>query len=398
MITYVASSTSANPADAVLDVAVRLRAQGLVAARAPVAFALCFASHELVGPGAHHGPLHSALRDTLADIPFVGFVGRSAFHGQRIPERQAGLAVLVVVDDRPGAQAAELRHALLGDFGMLTASGLLVDAPFARTRFVALHGPAASGAGNILGEVTEVGGDIVGAVAARPMRHLLPGATMLSTTSVEVVAMSADLARRIGPRRKVTAASDEAILKLNGVPALATLVEDLPEKLRRRVGSLAHALFVAVDDANDDDADDLEAFFAANAAVGDEDGALLAVTGLDAESGAISVADRPRIGATIRFALRDAATARGVLDRGLATLETTLRGRPPLALIVFSSSSRDEEFLGAPLWDVTRVLSRFGPDVPVVGCTTHGELVARGGVATALSESVVVAALLPAGR
>jgi small ligand-binding sensory domain FIST len=401
VLTYVASSTSTSPVDAVLDIAARLRAQGLEPARAAAAFGLCFVAQALIEDGASssspssppsapglHSALHAALGDLLGPIPFLAFVGRSAFHDQRIPEAHAGLVVFVVVDDRPGARAAEVRHGLLHEHGMQTAAPLLVDRPFARARFAAINGGAAVGAGSVLAELDEAGGVVVGSVVGRPLRHLLPGVAVLSTASVNLVVAVTDAARRLGPRRAITAAHDNALVTLEGQPALGALLADLPAAWRRRVGSLGDALFAAVD-AGEADGEDGD-----GEAGGDD--VLRAVTGFDPPRGAVALAERPPTGGAVTFALRDAAAARAALEECLTALDEALRDQPPLAFVVFGSAARDAGFLGAPLWDVTRVLSRFGPDIPVVGCTGRFEVAPRGAGLAALSHSLVVAALLPA--
>jgi small ligand-binding sensory domain FIST len=52
--------------------------------------------------------------------------------------------------------------------------------------------------------------------------------------------------------------------------------------------------------------------------------------------------------------------------------------------------------LGAPLWDVTRVLSRFGTDVPVVGVTQAGELARLGGSTLVMGHTAVISAVIAA--
>jgi small ligand-binding sensory domain FIST len=155
------------------------------------------------------------------------------------------------------------------------------------------------------------------------------------------------------------------------------LLADLPESLRSRLGGLGGALFCSFD-------------------VDDGDAAVVrGVTGVDPGSGAVVVAERPRVGTEVAFSLRDQGAARDDLEAALAGLEDALDGRAPLAFVVFSSTARDSSLFGAPLWDVTRVLSRFGHDAPVVGCTSRLEIARLGRRAVALSQSVVVAALLP---
>src|SRR5689334_13723350 len=92
-----ASSSSSLPADAVLEVGVRLRALGFDAHAQPMkaasSSALVFATTHLArDPQA----LSGALRDLLGPVPFVGFVGASAFHDVRLREKKPALVVLVL--------------------------------------------------------------------------------------------------------------------------------------------------------------------------------------------------------------------------------------------------------------------------------------------------------------
>jgi small ligand-binding sensory domain FIST len=400
--TYVGSSLATTPVEALLEVADRLRAQGFVAGRTPVGFALCFVSQGLLDPGAvdgeddghgattpdmarggvEHAAVHAALGDLLEHLPFIGFVGRSAFHDQRIPEGRPGLVVIVFAGaDHEALEhvVAEARQALLHEHGMQTAGPLLADGAFSTARFVAINGAGATGGGNILAELHSAGGDTVGGVTGLPVRHLQPGVALLSTSLVRVVAATSHTARLLGPTRTITSAATNTIRELDGRPALEMLMADLPEPLRTRIAGLGGALFCHFD-IDDGDA-----------------GVLRTVTGIDVRTGAVALAERPRVGAEVAFSLRDQDAARADLEEALSALEGGLAGRQPLAFVVFSSTTRDAGLFGAPLWDVTRILSRFGPDIPVVGCSTRMEVATFARQTLAFSQSVVVAAVLPAG-
>jgi small ligand-binding sensory domain FIST len=464
--TYVASSLATTPVEALLDVAARLRAQGFVAKKTPVGFALCFVSQGLLDPGndihandtspprvldpaqpgSVHAAVHAALGDLLEHLPFVGYVGRSVFHDQRVPEGRPGLVVAVFAGafhEALDGATAETRHALLAELGVNTAAPLLADGSFCTARFVALNGGGGSGKNNILHELHEAGGELVGSLAWRPVRHLKPGVALLSTSLVRLVTATSHASRPLGPLRTVTAASTTAIRELDGRPALELLLADLPEALRSRIAGLGGALFCNFD-------------------VDDGAGSVLrTITGIDARTGAVTVAGLPRVGDEVAFSLRDQGAARDDLEDALDALEDALRGsggneelsgaapsaisarerarspasgqasmrvrvrpkvgmsssqsstpamgglaprapvsgqgieRVPLAFVVFSSTARDGGLFGAPLWDVTRLLSRFGSDIPVVGCSTHLELATFGRRTLAFSQSVVVAAVLP---
>ncbi|MBM4282483.1 MAG: hypothetical protein FJ137_17600 [Deltaproteobacteria bacterium] len=397
MRTYVSSSLATTPVEAILEVATRLRAQGFVAARTPVGFALAFVSQGLLDPGdvdadapphnlaaprlTEHAAMQAALGDLLEHLPFLGYVGRAAFHDQRIPEGRPGLVVIVFAGadhEALDGAVAELRHAPLHEHGLQTAGPLLADGPFATTRFVALNGGGGTGGSSILGELHEAGGDAVGALTGRPVRHLLPGAALLSTSLVRCVLATSQATRQLGPTRTITAAATNTIRELDGRPALEMLMADLPEPLRQRVTGLGGALFCNFD-------------------VDDGDASVLrTITGIDTRTGAVAVAERLRIGAEVAFSLRDQDVARDDLEEAVDAMAEALGARQPLAFVVFSSTTRDASLFGAPLWDVTRLLSRFGSDIPVVGCSTRMELATFGRQTLAFSQSVVVAAVLPA--
>lgn len=369
MSTFAASSLETSPADAVLDVAERLRALGFRAdAPRPVgAAALCFVSAELA---AQPMALHGALSDLLGPIPFVAFVGASVFHDQRVPEKRPGLVVLVIE-----GVVAEARHAWKSEHAVETAAPLLADGPFATTRFLAVSAPA-PGPVDVLPALDELGGDVVGGVAVRPQRHLLPGVSLLSVSGLRAVIAVSQAARHLGPVRTVTAAQHNVIRELDGRPALEMLMTDLPSQLRQSLSKLGGSLFASfsVDD--------------------DDTHVLRNVTGIDPNTGAVAVNAQPRVGTEITFSLRDQTTARNDLEEALHALEGGLAGRRPRAFVVFSSQSRDSALFGAPLWDVTRVLSRFGPDIPVVGSSGGAEVATCGAHAYVFGHAAVIAALL----
>lgn len=364
--TFAASSLATTPAEAVLDVATRLRALGFRPGKTRGA-ALCFVSLPLASqPSA----LHGALSDLLSPMPFVSFVGSSAFHDQRVPEKRAGLAVAVIED-----VDAELRHTLWQEHGMQMAAPLLADSRFGTARFIAA-GAQNAGPIDLLASYDEAGGDVVGSVAVRPQRHLVPGVSTLTLDGPRAVVAVTQSARQLGPSRTVTAATQNVIRELDGRPALEQLLSDLPSSLRQNLARLGGSLYASI-------------------AVDDDDTQVLRnVTGIDPNTGAVAVNEQPRVGTEIIFSLRDQAAARADLEEALVALEGALGSTKPRLFVVFSSSGRDAGLFGAPLWDVTRVLSRFGPDVPVVGCSGGAEIATCGGKAHVFAQSAVITALI----
>lgn len=368
MRSWVGSSLATTPADAVLDVAARLRALSAPIGR-PGCVALCFVNARLAVEGK---AMHDALGDLLGATPYITWVGPSVFHDQRVPEKRPGLVVAVL-----GEVIGEVRHTLWDQFGMPMAAALLADGLAATARFLSISPASGPGGLDVLAALDEAGGDVVGGLAHR-RQHLKPGITTLSLQGTRLITAVAQAARQLGPIRIVTAANQNLILELDGRPALEQLMKDLPVSLRDQLGRLGGSLF---------------------AAFGVEDGdasVLRSITGIDPRTGSIAVSEQARVGAEVAFSLRDQQAGRGDLEEALSSLEVALDGRRPALFVLFSSSVRDAALLGAPLWDVTRVLSRFGPDVPVVGVAGAGELARLGGSTLVMGHTAVVAAVLPA--
>ncbi len=365
---WVASSLSTAPADAVLDIAARLRVLGFPPPHLRRrGVALVFVGPRLAIDGK---ALYDALGDLLDPLPFVSWVGPSAFHDQRVPEKRPGL-VVAVLDDVEG----ELRHTLWDQFGMPMAAQLLADAMVPTARFLSISPASGPGGLDVLAALDEGGGETIGAIAHR-RQHLRPGITSLAVRGPRVVSTVAQATRQLGPTRVVTSASQNMIRELDGKPALQQLMSDLPVDLKQHLGRLGGSLFASFGIADTDTS------------------VLRSITGVDQRTGAVAVSDEAAVGSEVAFSLRDQAAARDELEAALADLDAALAGRTPKLFVVFSSSARDSTLLGAPLWDVTRVLSRFGPDVPVVGGAGAGELAHIAGRTLVMGHTVVVSAIV----
>lgn len=374
---YAASSTLPRSADAVLDVADQLRLQGGGGARGD-GFALAFSSF-------HHASdaraLSGALSDMLSPLPFVGWVGASAFHGLSLPEGEPGLSVLVV----EGA-TGYVRAAAQEGLGSHVAALLCADAPPGRARFLSAP-PDELDASGLLRSLDEQRVPTVGAIALTksglatsalaPDLGDGPHAALLSADGLALVTGVAQGARPLGPSRRVTAAQGSVVQLLDGRPAADALMADLPAPLRHDLAALRGSLF---------------------AAVAPKDGAafvLRHVVGLDPTSGALAVSDELQDGAEVVFALRDPEAARADLEEMLGSLVASLEGRRPLAALVFSGLSRDEASLGVPLYDVGRVDDLLGGDTcPVVGVACSSELATAGARTELFGYSCVICVLL----
>jgi small ligand-binding sensory domain FIST len=98
--------------------------------------------------------------------------------------------------------------------------------------------------------------------------------------------------------------------------------------------------------------------------------------GLDGNSGALIVADEVRVGQTVQFHVRDAATA----DEDLRALLGQARagGRPAASGLLFSCNGRGTRLFDQPNHDAGAIRQELGP-IPLAGLFAQGELGPVGG-------------------
>jgi small ligand-binding sensory domain FIST len=386
-----ASSSNALPADAVLEVGTRLRALGFDAYAKGKASssALVFATTHLArDPQA----LSGALRDLLGPVPFVGFVGTTAFHDVRLREKKPALVVLVL-----DGGAGHARTVALADHEDVGAA-LLADAGRGRVRFLSV-GVDAGTPGPLLDFLPVLDESFVplaGCLSLPPSGQRAsvladgadvgPAAAVLDVEGVQMLVGVAQAAKPLGPVRYVTAANANVIQELDGRPAFEALMSDLPATLRARIPQLGGSLC---------------------AGFGTEEGDTLLmrnVVGLDPSTGAVAVAGHAHVGAEIVFSLRDQQSARADLGELLDGMQDILadtrapKGTPgmgprPKAFVVFSCSGRDSSLFSVPNHDIQQILARFGTEVPVVGVAGGGEICTYGARSYLFGMSCVVAAL-----
>ena len=102
------------------------------------------------------------------------------------------------------------------------------------------------------------------------------------------------------------------------------------------------------------------------------------IDGIDRNNGAIAIRAMPRIGQTIQFQMRDAATSDLDLTVMLDDLKTTLQGRKPIAAILNSCNGRGVNLFGASHHDAAAVGKKLGP-LPLAGLFCAGEIGPIGG-------------------
>src|SRR5436853_7566565 len=97
--------------------------------------------------------------------------------------------------------------------------------------------------------------------------------------------------------------------------------------------------------------------------------------GIDEKTGRIAIPDRVRVGQTVQFHVRDAATA----DEDLKLLLEYRRGKsPPAAALAFSCNGRGTRLFDAPNHDAAAIRTSLGP-IPLAGYFALGEIGPVGG-------------------
>jgi small ligand-binding sensory domain FIST len=171
--------------------------------------------------------------------------------------------------------------------------------------------------------------------------------------------------RPIGRPFVVTKGEENVILQLGGRPPLAVLQElwqslDEPEKKLFQQG--LHVGRVINEYQGDFQRGD---FLIRN------------VIGLDRTTGALAITDRVRVGQTLQFQVRDAATADEDLH-ALLQLDVSAHAKPPAGALLFSCNGRGKRLFGVPDHDAAALRAQAG-DIPVAGFFAQGELGPVGG-------------------
>lgn len=154
--------------------------------------------------------------------------------------------------------------------------------------------------------------------------------------------------RPFGPTFVVTAARNQLVQRLGGRPALRALheaIESLDEDSKQL---LKRGIFLGrvVNEYK-------ERF-------GRGDFLIRSVVGVDQESGAIAVADMLRVGQTVQFHMRDAATADE--DLGLL-LDMQKLYDPPAGVLLFTCNGRGSRLFETPHHDAAAIVRAFTPDL-----------------------------------
>jgi len=229
-----------------------------------------------------------------------------------------------------------------------------------------------------------VGGLASGGRVAGDSRLIVGGQVLASggvgvtlSGALRVDAVVSQGARAIGENLVVTKARGNAVMELGGRPALGVL-EGLFEHLRDGDQTLVREQGVLMGVVADEYKDRF----------GRADYLVRNVVGADRESGALAVADRVRVGQTVRFHVRDRRTAHE--DLAMLMDAQGIHG-PPAGVLLISCNQRGKSLFGGPSHDAESVCRAFAPEVP-------GEVRAKGGIAMATAASVPLAGFFAAGE
>jgi small ligand-binding sensory domain FIST len=97
------------------------------------------------------------------------------------------------------------------------------------------------------------------------------------------------------------------------------------------------------------------------------------LVGIDQGSGAIAVGTLPRVGQTVQFQMRDAATADLDLALHLEHTRLELAGRTPVAGVLCTCNGRGAGLFGTPHHDAIAINKKLG-GLPVAGLFCSGEI------------------------
>jgi small ligand-binding sensory domain FIST len=185
------------------------------------------------------------------------------------------------------------------------------------------------------------------------------------SASVAVRTLVSQGCRPIGQSYVVTRAEEDVLFELGGRPPLERLRETVAELAPPDQELVTHGLHVgrAIDE------------YKAEHGVGDF--LIRGVIGADPSTGAIAVGDHIEVGQTVRFHVRDAATADEELRTLLEQEVSEHRGRAAGALL-FTCNGRGSRMFPTPDHDAGLVSSLLG-GIPMAGFFCAGELGPVGG-------------------
>lgn len=160
----------------------------------------------------------------------------------------------------------------------------------------------------------------------------------------------------IGPVRRISEASENIILAIDGRPALDVLKEDIGELLARNLRRIAGLIFAAFPVSGSDTGDYL----------------VRNLIAIDPQRGWLGVAQPVAPGDAVLFCRRDPASALADLDRMLAELKRRA-GRAPQAGLYYSCVARGPSLFGPGSRELAAIRAALG-EFPLAGFFGNGEI------------------------
>lgn len=292
-----------------------------------VGYGICTAEAEI-----HQQP---ALVVMLADLPpdaFTLFKGDwnriEAFRAQHQPWYGQRSVTLAQVHGSPGMENIEqLTEALAAELPSGFLAGGLASAQSGEYQFAA-------------GEVESQG---------------LSG-VMLDLEQIPVQVRHTQGCHPIGPHRQIDEAFRNVLVKVDGMPALDALKQDMGELLSRNLDrSLATVL-------------------AGLMVEGSDTGDYLArhLVGVDPDRGLVGVGDWVRQGGSLQFCRRDPEAAQKDLEQMMEQLTRGLK-QPPRGALYIACVGRGRHMFGDDGAEMA-IIRRFLPEVPIAGFFANGEI------------------------
>ena len=329
-----------------------------------------FTGHHLAEAEA----LLAKLSAGLEPGALIGCSGEGVIGPEREVERAPGIALLVA--KLPGVNVHPF-HIARGDW-----RDLLADAAAMKERLgageetraiIAMGDPFTTATNQFLPVVDSLcpGVPVIGGMASAARA---PGENVLffndasvneglvgvslSGPTLDVQTIVSQGCRPFGKTWVITKSKDNVIQTLGGRPALQALRDSLLEMPEPDRQLLQNGLFVgrAISEYK-------ETFARGDFLVRN-------VTDVDNETGAISIGDYVRTGQTIRFHVRDAATATEDLAEMLSPANVA---RAAAGALLFSCNGRGTRLFGTPSHDV-KAANRAMPATPIAGFFAAGEL------------------------
>lgn len=333
----------------------------------------------------HHAPdvalIASHLQDTLGGAYILGCQGESIVGNSREIEKGPALSLWLAKWSRSLEQMAfhltleetSEGHSLLG------WPDALEPANAAESVMLLLADPFSFPTNHFLDQVNEqfpglrvVGGMSSGSQEPGNTAMLIGSQPALSGAvgvllqgDVPLRSVVSQGCRPIGKPLVITKARDNLILELGGKAALVRLQElwqELPEQEQQLVRQGLHIGRVLSEYKGDFQRGD---FLVRN------------VIGFDRGSGGVAITERVRVGQTVQFHVRDAATADEDLHEMLQ-MNLSAHDRPPAGALLFTCNGRGTRLFDHPDHDASVLRNEAGP-IPAAGFFAQGEIGPIGG-------------------